>query len=110
MGSAEKYETEKSVTTWTELLSKNDSIEIIKKLIEEKFKEYYGCFNKDRILYFDLPHETTMELVILKWDTECGIVMSYNSPGDSEDGDVFYPNDYNTFDEMFEAMLKETKL
>lgn len=91
-------------------MSKNDSIKVIKNLIEEKFKEYYSYFNKDGNLYFNLQNDTTMELVILNWENESAIVMSYDSPGDSEDGDLFYPEDYHTFNEMFEAMLEETKL
>ncbi len=95
---------------WTELLSAEDSIRTVKKLLEEKFKEYYSYFYKNGKLYFNLPHDTTMELVILRWATESSIVMSYESPGDNDDGDQFFPTDFKTLDDMFAAMLKETML
>ena len=37
--------------------------------------------------------------------------MEYGNQPDllPDDGDLYYPSDYNSFDEMFEDMLAETK-
>lgn len=73
-------------------------------------KNHYKYHEKDGRTIFELPNDTTMEIDVLYRKSESSLVMEYISPDDNDDGDQFYPVDFSSPDEMFEAMLKETKL
>lgn len=90
---------------WTEKNSK----EIITNDLIDKFKEVYEHHDKNGVCYFNITDDCTMEIVRLDFKTETAWVMSYKSPDDDDDGDQYYPDDYSSFDDMFNAMLEETR-
>lgn len=76
----------------------------------EKMKKHYNFHEADGKTLFELPNDTIMRIDTFYRKTESSLIMDYTSPGDNDDGDQFYPIDFSSPDEMFEAMLEETKL
>ena len=98
-----------SVVTWAELLPMNDSITTAKEYIIERMKSIYEFNIVDNIVFFYLDQDTVMHIVTLHWKDEDSLVMDYHSPDDDDDGDQYFISDYETPDEMFQAMLEETR-
>jgi len=101
--------TEITATKWTELLTSKSDIKTVKSFFESKMKEHYKSFEKNGTTCFILSHDTTMHICAFNEGTESCLVMSYKSSDDDDDGDQYYISDYDTPDEMFKAMLEETK-
>ena len=99
--------TEINDTRWTERSKNNAAIGKVKEYIISKMKDRFEYYEKGGEIYFKTNDDTVMHVCILKRDTESSLVMSYNSPNDSEDGDQFYVSDYSSLDEMFEEMYRE---
>ena len=91
--------------TWAEKKQKN---EITNDLIN-KFKEVYQYHEEGGICYFHIDDVCTMKIVRLDFNSHTTWVMSYKSPDDDDDGGQYYPDDYLSIDDMFEAMLEETR-
>lgn len=85
----------------------NSNPELVKQALEKRFEEKYNRHNIDG--RFLLPDGSAMEIDILRWETESSFVMDYKSEMDWDDGDQYYPSDYDSFDELFAAMLAETQ-
>lgn len=94
--------------TWKETPN-NKSLQ---EYIEERLKKIYPyeIDKEDNRIYFSLPDESVVRVDNFKKNEV--LVMSYWSDIDEDmrgDGDLYYLEDYDTLDEMFEAMLEETR-
>lgn len=76
----------------------------IKQFVENEFKKIYPYDEKDGIVLFSLPDGSAMKVVLLGGDFNA-LVLDYIS----EDGDLYYFDDYDTPEKIFRAMLEETK-
>lgn len=99
---------------WTEELKTTDSLMEIKNMAVECMKTIYPYDkNKDNIVYFKLSDGLFMRFWTWRGKTEYdnALGMEYGETNDlfPDDGDLYYPVDYNSFDEMFADMLAETK-
>ena len=99
---------------WTEKLKTTDSLKKIKKMAVERMKTIYPYSeSEDGAVCFSLPDGLFMKFWIWRSDVEYdnALGMEYGNQPDllPDDGDLYYPSDYNSFDEMFEDMLAETK-
>ena len=84
----------------------------LREYIEEKFQKIYPyeIDKEDNRVYFDLPDGSTVR--VDNFDKNVSLVLSYWSDIDEDmrgDGDRYYLEDYDTLDDMFEAMLEETR-
>ena len=87
--------------TYPENWSLNDA----RAFVENKFMEVYPYSGKSGEIIFQLPDGSSMKVVQLGGDFN-SLVLAYTE----EDGDLYSPRDYETLDDMFAEMLKETKL
>lgn len=87
--------------TYPESWSLNDA----RAFAENKFREVYPYSEKAGEVIFQLPDGSTMKVVQLGGKINA-LTLAYTE----EDGDLYYPEDYDTIDDMFAEMLKETKL
>ena len=99
---------------WTEELKTTDSLMEIKNMAVERMKTIYPHNkNKDNTVYFKLPDGLFMQFWTWRGKTEydnaLGMEYGETSALFPDDGDLYYPVDYNSFDEMFADMLAETK-
>lgn len=99
---------------WMEELKVTDNLMEIKNMVIERMKTIYPYKeNKDGTVCFKLPDGLFMQLWIWRSDTEYdnALGMEYGETSDllPDDGDLYYPVDYNSFDELFEDMLTETR-
>ena len=92
--------------TWMEKNFNSDS-DLIRDTLEKCFEKYYHRTESDQ--RFLLPDGSAMKIVILHWEDEHSFVMDYKSETDWDDGDQFFPSDYESFEMLFEAMLEETQ-
>lgn len=92
--------------TWVEKNFNCDS-EMIKDELEKCFERHYNRSDSDQ--RFLLPDGSEMEIDILHWEDGHSFVMDYKSEKDWDDGDQYFPSDYNSFEELFQAMLEETQ-
>ncbi len=93
-------------TTWKEIKSLIEE----KRYIESRFEEVYPFIVEEEEKIFLLPNDMKMHVDKIS-DWGC-LVMEYTDPGGKvfgEDGDRFWRMDYDTPDEMFQDMLKETQ-
>ena len=108
----DQYHAEKGVTTdmtWTENSSRQMNINDARVFIEERFKGVYPFEEKNGTVLFTLPDGFIMKVVSLGSKFNA-LVMDYTSSFDSDDGDTYRLEDFETPDAMFEAMLEETRL
>jgi hypothetical protein len=82
--------------------------------IEENFKNHYPYEEdtEDHRIYFTLPDSTTFRVDRFGRKDNMALVLSYWNDTNTDlcgDGDVYYFSDYTTLDDMFEALLSETK-
>ena len=97
------------VMTWKEIQSSNDFLQDVKSYIEKKFCKVYGVSENTKEPVFQLPDGNKMKIITMHGSGfEC-LIMNYKSDFDDDDGDQFYPDDYSSPDEMFSAMLEETR-
>lgn len=75
-----------------------------KAFVENRFMEVYPYSEKAGEIIFQLPDGSSMKVVQLR--DLSSLVLAYTE----EDGDLYSPSDYETLDDMFAEMLKETKL
>lgn len=99
---------------WTEQLKTTDSLMEIKNMAIEQMKAIYpNNEDKDGNVCFKLPDGLFMRIWVWKSDTEYdnALGMEYGETSNlfPDDGDLYYPADYNSFDELFNAMLEETR-
>lgn len=95
--------------TWTASTSRKMSIDEARSFVEEQFKKIYPFEIKNEKVLFTLPDGSIMKVVSLGTKFNA-LVMDYTSSTDSDDGDMYYLDDYTSPEEMFIAMLEETKL
>lgn len=99
---------------WMEALNVNDSLMEIKNMAVERMKTIYPYSErKDNIVCFSLPDGVFMQFWTSRGNTEYdnALGMEYGNKPEllPDDGDLYYPADYDSFDEMFAAMLEETQ-
>ena len=90
---------------WTEK-NFNSDFDKIKQCLETEFKKIYSTNAEQR---FVLPNGSAMKIVLLNFKAYHSFVMDYKSDTDWDDGDQYFPSDYNSFEELFQAMLEETQ-
>lgn len=95
--------------TWTASSFRKMSINEARSFVEEEFKKIYPFETKNETVLFTLPDGSIMKVVSLGTKFNA-LVMDYTSSTDSDDGDMYYLGDYTSPEEMFAAMLEETKL
>ena len=84
--------------------SERQSLTETKQFVENKFKEVYPYTERNGDVFFSLPDGCTMKVVLLGGDFHA-LVLDYTV----DDGDLYFIEDYKTPDELFKAMLEETK-
>ena len=94
---------------WKETSSKAERRAQIKSYIIEQFKKVYPFTSENDTVLFRINDEEVMKVVSLGGTHFDALVMDYTSPYDSDDGDLYHIDDYETPEEMFKAMLEETK-
>ena len=94
---------------WTESLSSQMSINDARLFVEKEFKKIYPFEEKNGITLFTLPDGCVMKVVSLGSKFNA-LVMDYTSSDDSDDGDMYQLEDFDTLDALFMSMLEETKL
>lgn len=94
---------------WQETSSKAERRLQIKSYIIEQFKNVYPFTSENNTVLFHINDEEVMKIVSLGGTHFDALVMDYTSPYDSDDGDLYHIDDYDTPEEMFNAMLEETK-
>jgi hypothetical protein len=98
------------VMTWMEIRSDDDFLDSARSYMITRFKEIYKSFTKGGKTFFELSDGCTMHIDTMhSKDFEC-LVMVYVSENDNDDGDQYWPEDFETPNDMLEAMLAETKL
>lgn len=81
----------------------------MKKDVDNKFKEVYRFTESKSDGYvFTTDSDISFTVHVMGEDEPWNfLVIDYHDTG--EDGDAFYPDDYSSIDDMFKAMLEETK-
>lgn len=97
---------ETTVTTWTEVLKKYKSV---KDYLITRMKNVYLFSEEESSVIFEVDNDTKMKIVELTGKDENSFVMNYYSSDDEDDGDQYYISEYDTPDELFNAMLEETQ-
>lgn len=95
--------------TWKEIQSSNDFLQDVKSYMEKLFCEIYIFSKNGKETVFHLPDGYKMKVITMHGSGFNCLIMNYKSNSDDDDGDQFYPDDYSTPDEMFSAMLEETR-
>lgn len=86
--------------TWTEMRNDTDGV---KNAVEKRLSEMFPTDEKGRFLSVaGVPFSICTMGAQPPWDF---LVIEYHDTG--EDGDGFYPEDYNSLDEMLKDMLEE---
>ena len=81
----------------------------MKSEIDNRFKAVYK-YSESKTDGYVFKQDSGISFTVHKmgasspWDF---LVIDYHDTG--EDGDAFYPEDYSSIDDMFKAMLEETK-
>lgn len=94
---------------WKETNSKAERRAQIKSYVIERFKKIYPFISENDTVLFRLNDEEIMKVVSLGGTHFDDLVMNYKSPNDSDDGDLYTIDDFDTPEKLFEAMLEETK-
>lgn len=94
---------------WKETSSKAERRAQIKSYIIEQFKKIYPFTFENDIVMFRINDEEVMKVISLGGTHFDDLVMDYTSLNDSDDGDLYTIDDYDTPEKLFEAMLAETK-
>lgn len=99
---------------WTDELKTTDSLTKIKEMAIERMKKIYPYSeNENGSVCFNLPDGLFMQFWTwrsnVEYDNALGMEYGETSNLFPDDGDLYYPSDYNSFDEMFADMLAETK-
>jgi hypothetical protein len=97
---------ETTVTTWTEVLKNYKSV---KDYLITRMKNVYLFSEEESSVIFEVDNDTKMKIVELTGKDENSFVMNYYSSDDEDDGDQYYISEYDTPDELFNAMLEETQ-
>ena len=95
--------------TWKEIQSSDDCLEKVKSLLIERFKEIYKYTVDNKEIIFSVPGGYLMKIFTMHGKSFSSLGMNYKSDIEDDDGDLFYPEDFEKFDDMFSAMLEETK-
>jgi hypothetical protein len=89
--------------TWLGMRNKMDDI---LELINNRLSELYVLENSENGLHFKNNKSVVFSVHKMgEKDPWNFFVIGYEDTG--EDGDAFYPEDYNDFEEMFHKMLEE---
>jgi hypothetical protein len=72
-------------------------------------KNVYLFSEEESSVIFEVDNDTKMKIVELTGKDENSFVMNYYSSDDEDDGDQYYISEYDTPDELFNAMLEETQ-
>ena len=99
--------------SWVGELKTTDSLMEIKNMAIERMKEVYPYSIQKGEICFSLPDGVFMQFWMWRGETEYdnALGMEYGNRPDllPDDGDLYYPADYDSFEEMFAAMLEETQ-
>lgn len=95
--------------TWTEIRSSDDLLIDIKTFLEKKFSMIYSADKSGGDTVFSLPDGSSMRIFLMHGKKFNCLGINYKSDNDDEDGDLYYPEDFETPDDMFTAMLEETQ-
>ena len=100
---------------WKDLLNCPDSLMQIKTMAIEKMKTIYpfSMNKRDHEVCFSLPDGLYMQFWTSRGKTsfDDAIGMEYGDRPDllPDDGDLYYPVDYDSFEDFFNALLEETQ-
>ena len=99
---------------WTEELKTTDRLMEIKNMAIKRMKEVYPYhIQNDGKTCFHLPDGLFMQFWTSRGKTEYdnALGMEYGNRPDllPDDGDLYYPVDYDSFDELFIDILSETQ-
>ncbi len=98
--------------TWRGIKKTNDSVLELKAYVIGEFEKIYQFDLVNDNIVFALSDNLFMSIDTIQWDENlfC-LVMSYGESPDlrPDDGDTYYIDDYDTPEELFDAMLKETQ-
>lgn len=97
--------------TWMEMKKTTDPITTIKAAIIDKMKSIFPFLIVDGNIVFSLPDGLFMNVFSMKGDDFDALGMEYGEKQEyqTDDGDLYYISDYESLDDMFQAMLEETK-
>lgn len=89
----------------------NDPVSIIKSAIIDKMKSVFPFTVIDGITVFSLSNGLFMNVFSMKGDDFDALGMEYGENQDfqTDDGDLYFISDYKSIDDMFQAMLEETR-
>ena len=97
--------------TWTEIRRSNDLVNDAKAYAVERLKKIFMCLPSEETPTFILPDGTFMRVFSMHGKGFNCLGMEYGETSEvfPDDGDLYHIDDYDTPDEMFKAMLEETK-
>lgn len=97
---------------WKETKNKSQRCDELRQYIEDRFKKVYPFSVTEKgSSVFSLPDGLKMSVFSMSGTHFDSLGMNYkNSPefGD-DDGDLYYIDDFDTPEDLFSAMLEETK-
>lgn len=95
--------------TWTEIQSSNDMLSDIKSFLVREFSKIYSFSRINDDTVFSLPDGLSMSIFTMHGKGFGCLGMNYKAVNSNDDGDLYYPDDYDTPNELFLAMLEETR-
>lgn len=97
--------------TWTEMKTAIDPVSAINVAIIDKMKSVFPFTVIDGITVFSLPDGLFMNVFSMKGNDFDALGMEYGEKQDfqTDDGDLYFISDYESIDDMFQAMLEETR-
>lgn len=88
-----------------------DPVSTIKAAIIDKMKSVFPFLVVDGTTVFSLPDGLFMNVFSMRGDDFDALGMEYgeNQEFQTDDGDLYYISDYQSLDDIFQAMLEETR-
>ena len=96
--------------TWTEMKKTTEPVKSIKSAMIDKMKSVFPFLIVDGTTVFSLPNGLFMNIFSMRGDDFDALGMEYGEKQEyqTDDGDLYYISDYESLDDMFQAMLEET--
>ena len=95
--------------TWAEILSSSDKLSDTKSFLIKEFSKIYSFSSINDDTVFSLPDGLSMRIFTMHGKGFGCLGMNYKSDDSNDDGDLYYPDEYDTPNELFLAMLEETR-
>lgn len=95
--------------TWKAIRNQNDIVSDALTFITEKLKTLFPFSESEKNCIFLLPDGVYMRVFSMRGDSFNCLGMEYGDSPNAlcDDGDLYYPQDYETPDDMLNAMLEE---